>query len=146
MELTVANAPAAQTVSSTATGMRNLGIAMTQTVNAMNSSSSSQSWNSFFQNLSSNASQAVDYLSTKRSQVGSQMNQIAYALSNSQAQNTNLQNANSALTDTNYGTQTGNLAKAMVTEEAAAKMQTAANNFPTVMKTLMEQWGLIKSK
>ena len=74
------------------------------------------------------------------------MNQIAYALANSQSQSVNLQAANSALTDTNYGAQTGNLAKALVTEEAAAKIQSAANNFPTVMKTLMQQWDLIKTK
>jgi flagellin len=145
-QITVGNAPAAQTVASSATGMRDLGLAMTQTVNQMGSSATTQSWNSFFQSLSSNVSQAIDYLSSKRSQVGSQMNQIAYSLENSQAQSTNLQAANSALTDTNYGAQTSNLAKALVTEESAAKMQTAANNFPTVMKTLMEQWGLIKSK
>jgi flagellin len=145
-QITVKDAPAAQTVASGATGMRNLGLAMTQTVNAMNTNTSTQSWNSFFQNMSDNVSQAIDYLSNKRSQVGSQMNQISYAIANSQAQSTNLQAANSALTDTNYGAQTGNLAKALVTEQSAAKMQTAANNFPTVMKTLMEQWGLIKTK
>ena len=137
---------AASAPSSSATGMRNLGLGMTQTVNAMGSETSAQSWNSFFQSMSDNVSQAIDYLSTKRTQVGSQMNQIAYSLANSQAQSTNLQNANSALTDTNYGVQTGNLAKALVTEEAASKMQSSANNFPTVMKTLMQQWGLIKVK
>jgi len=47
-QLTVANAPAAQTISSSATGMRNLGLGMTQTVNAMGSGTSTQSWNSFF--------------------------------------------------------------------------------------------------
>ena len=145
-QISVANAPAAQTIASGATGMRNLGLAMNQTVNAMGSGASTQSWNSFFQNMSENVSQAIDYLSSKRSQVGSQMNQIAYALANSQSQSVNLQAANSALTDTNYGAQTGNLAKALVTEEAAAKIQSAANNFPTVMKTLMQQWSLIKTK
>jgi flagellin len=145
-QITVKDAPAAQTIASGATGMRNLGLAMTQTVNAMNSSTSTQSWNSFFQNMSGDVGQAIDYLSSKRSQIGSQMNQISYALTNSQAQSSNLQTANSALTDTNYGTQTENLAKALVTEQAAEKMQTTANNFPMVMKTLMEQWGLIKSK
>jgi len=96
--------------------------------------------------MSENVSQAIDYLSSKRSQVGSQMNQIAYTLANSLSQSANLQAANSALTDTNYGAQTANLAKALVTEDAAAKMQSTANNFPTVMKTLMQQWGLIKTK
>ena len=145
-QINVVNAPTVQNAPTSATGMRNLGLAMTQTVNAMSDTTSAQSWNTFFKNLSDNVSQAIDYLSTKRSQVGSQMNQIGYAVTNSQARSTNLQAANSALIDTNYGAQTGNLAKELVTEAAAAKMQTAANNFPTIMKTLMQQWSSIKSK
>lgn len=146
VQLTVANAPTVDVVPASARGMRELGIAMTQTVNAMSSTSSSQSWNNFFQNLSTSVSQAVDYLGIKRSQVGAQMSQIGFAVENSRVQSINLQNSNSALIAADYGVETANLAKALVTEEAAAKMQTAANNFPTVMKTLMEQWDLIKSK
>jgi flagellin len=150
--LSVVNAPAATLNPISATGMRNVTIAMTQTVNALESSTNSnantnaQTWNSFFSNLSGNLSSAIDFLSSKRSQVGSQMNQIAYVVSNAQLQSTNLQNANSALVDTNYASQTSNLAKELVTEQAAAKMQSSADNFPTVMKTLMQQWGLIKVK
>jgi flagellin-like hook-associated protein FlgL len=119
---------------------------MTQTVNALGSSTSSQNWNNFFSNLSGNITTAIDFLSSKRSQVGSQMNQIAYVASNAQLQSTSLQNANSALVDTNYAFASSNLAKELVTEQAAAKMQSSADNFPTVMKTLMQQWGLIKIK
>jgi flagellin-like hook-associated protein FlgL len=60
------------------------------------------------------------------------------------SQSTNLQKANSDLVDIDFGQEAATLTKALVNEQVAANMSATANNFPSMMQVLMEQWGLIK--
>lgn len=141
----VGNAPQIQLVSNDATGMRNVGIEIGQTLKGLSASSSGDTWNNFFSNLATSINSANDWISSNRAKIGSQLNGVSFSITNLTSQSTNLQKANSDIVDVDYGQATTALTKALVTEQAAAEMNAAANNFPSMMQLLMEQWGLIKS-
>lgn len=140
----VNNAPQIELVSNDATSMRNVGVAVSQTLKELTSSSSRDAWNTFFSNLATNVNSANDWISTNRAKIGSQLNGVTFSITNLTSQSTNLQKANSDLVDVDYGQGSTSLAKALITEKAAAEMTATANNFPSMMQLLIEQWGLIK--
>jgi flagellin-like hook-associated protein FlgL len=141
----VGSAPQIELVSNDATGMRNVGVALKQTLRGLSSSSTGDAWNNFFTSLATNVNSANDWISTNRTRIGSQLNGVSFSITNLTSQSTNLQKANSDLVDVDYGQGAATLTKALVTEQAATDMTATANNFPSMMQLLMEQWGLIKS-
>lgn len=141
----VGNAPQVELVSNDATGMRNVGVALKQTLKSLSTSSTGDTWNNFFTSLATNVNSANDWISTNRVRIGSQLNGVSFSITNLTSQSTNLQKANSDLVDVDFGQGAATLTKALVNEQAAADMTATANNFPSMMQLLMEQWGLIKS-
>ncbi|QKM64281.1 hypothetical protein DCO17_02945 [Polynucleobacter tropicus] len=141
----VSNAPQIQLVSNDATGMRNVGVALNQTLRGLSTSSTGDEWNNFFATLTTNVNSANNWISNNRTRIGSQLNGVSFSITNLASQSTNLQKANSDLVDEDYGQGAATLTKALVTEQAAADMAATANNFPSMMQLLMEQWGQIKS-
>jgi flagellin-like hook-associated protein FlgL len=125
--------------------MRNVGVALKQTLQSLSTSSTGDAWNNFFTSLATNVNSANDWISNNRARIGSQLNGVSFSITNLTSQSTNLQKANSDLVDVDFGQGAATLTKALVTEQAAAEMTATANNFPSMMQLLMEQWGLIKS-
>ena len=110
----------------------------TGTLGALSSNDTIATWQTAFQNAAAAVDQAVDYISTQRSTVGSQMNRLSYISSNLTAQSTNLQTSKSAITDTNFAAETATLTKGQIMQQAATAMLAQANQMPNVNLSLLK--------
>ena len=110
----------------------------TGTLGALSSNDTIATWQTAFQNAAAAVDQAVDYISTQRSTVGSQMNRLSYISSNLTAQSTNLQTSKSAITDTNFAAETATLTKGQIMQQAATAMLAQANQMPNVILSLLK--------
>ena len=110
----------------------------TGTLGALSSNDTIATWQTAFQNAAAAVDQAVDYISTQRATVGSQMNRLSYISSNLTAQSTNLQTSKSAITDTNFAAETATLTKGQIMQQAATAMLAQANQMPNVILSLLK--------
>jgi flagellin-like hook-associated protein FlgL len=115
-----------------------------QLLKSFNNSTSSNQWSSAFNALSTQSDKAVEYISSKRSLIGSQLNRVSEINSNLRAQSINLGKSKSDQTDVDYAKESGNLGKGFIREYAATNAMKVANEMPSVVKTLMKLWDDIK--
>lgn len=119
-------------------------LAMTQVgskmdiLNSNNAQTTTEDWQTAFKNASAAIDQAIDYISTKRSTFGSQMNRLSYITTNLTAQSTNLQSSKSAIMDTNFASETATLTKGQIMQQAATAMLAQANQMPNVILSLLK--------
>ena len=95
-------------------------------------------WQTAFQNAAAAADNALDYISTQRAMYGSQMNRLSYVSTNLQTQSANLQQSKSAIMDTNFASETANLTKGQIMQQAATAMLAQANQMPNVILSLLK--------
>ena len=126
----------------TATQMTTLGNRITGTstgnLGALSSNDTISTWQTAFQNAAAAADNAIDYISTKRATYGSQMNRLSYVSTNLQTQSTNLSQSRSAIIDTNFASETANLTKGQIMQQAATAMLAQANQMPNVILSLLK--------
>ena len=126
----------------TASAMTNLGTIIAGNgsgdLGGLQASDSIATWQTAFQNAASSVDKAVDYISTLRSQYGSQMNRLSYISTNLTAQSTNLQQSRSAIVDTNFAAETATLTKGQIMQQAATAMLAQANQMPNVILSLLK--------
>jgi len=117
--------------------MLNVGSSMTA-LEGKNNQTSTADWQSAFKTASAAIDSAIDYISTKRSTFGSQMNRLSYVTTNLTAQSTNLQSSKSAIMDTNFASETATLTKGQIMQQAATAMLAQANQMPNVILSLLK--------
>jgi len=130
------------TYAGTASEMTTLGNRISQSgagnLGSLGLNDTIDTWQTAFKNAAAAADSAIDYISTKRATYGSQMNRLSYVSSNLQAQSTNLQNSRSAIIDTNFASETANLTKGQIMQQAATAMLAQANQMPNVILSLLK--------
>ena len=117
--------------------MLNVGSSMSA-LELKNNQTTTADWQSAFKTASAAIDSAIDYISTKRSTFGSQMNRLSYVTTNLTAQSTNLQNSRSAIMDTNFASETATLTKGQIMQQAATAMLAQANQMPNVILSLLK--------
>jgi flagellin len=126
----------------TSTQMTSLGNRITGTTSdnlgALTGNDTISTWQTAFQNAADAADNAIDYISTQRATYGSQMNRLSYASTNLQTQSTNLSQSRSAIIDTNFASETANLTKGQIMQQAATAMLAQANQMPNVILSLLK--------
>ena len=120
--------------------MMNIGSDMTALQNLVTAGSNATSaqWASAFQASAAHIDNATDYISTQRSTYGSEMNRLSFVSTNLTAQSTNLQNSRSEIVDTNFASETANLTKGQIMQQAATAMLAQANQMPNVILSLLK--------
>ena len=126
----------------TASAMTNVGTVIagsgTGNLGGLQATDSTATWQVAFQKAAASVDAAVDYISTLRSQYGSQMNRLSYISTNLTAQSTNLQQSRSAIVDTNFAAETATLTKGQIMQQAATAMLAQANQMPNVILSLLK--------
>ena len=120
------------------TGTGASGAAITGTLGSLTANDTIANWQQAFKDTASAIDNAIDYISTQRSTFGSQMNRLSYINTNLTAQSTNLQNSRSAITDTNFASETATLTKGQIMQQAATAMLAQANQMPNVILSLLK--------
>lgn len=122
--------------------MTNVGTAITGSgagnLGGLQATDSTATWQAAFQKAAAAIDSAVDYISTVRTQYGSQMNRLSYISTNLTTQSTNLQQSKSAIMDTNFASETANLTKGQIMQQAATAMLAQANQMPNVILSLLK--------
>ena len=126
------------TVGTDITGVGAAGAVAAGTLGTLGANDTISAWQTAFKNTSAAIDAAIDYVSTARSTYGSQMNRLGYISSNLTAQTTNLQNSRSAITDTNFASETAALTKGQIMQQAATAMLAQANQMPNVILSLLK--------
>ena len=126
----------------TSTQMTSLGNRITGTTSgnlgALTGNDTISTWQTAFQNAAAAADNAIDYISTQRATYGSEMNRLSYVSTNLQTQSTNLSQSRSAIIDTNFASETANLTKGQIMQQAATAMLAQANQMPNVILSLLK--------
>ena len=135
---TAGTSGAMMTLGTDITGTNATGASAAGTLGAMTSNNTISDWQTAFQNAAAAVDKAVDYISTQRATYGSQMNRLSYISSNLTAQSTNLQTSKSSITDTNFASETANLTKGQIMQQAATAMLAQANQMPNVILSLLK--------
>lgn len=124
------------------TAMTNVGTVIASNgagnLGGLQATDSTATWQAAFQKAAAYVDQAVDYISTLRTQYGSQMNRLSYISTNLTAQSTNLQQSKSAIMDTNFASETATLTKGQIMQQAATAMLAQANQMPNVILSLLK--------
>jgi len=135
---TAGTAAAMMTLGTDITGSNATGGSAAGTLGAMTSNNTVADWQTAFQNAAAAVDKAVDYISTQRATYGSQMNRLSYISTNLTTQSTNLQTSKSSITDTNFASETANLTKGQIMQQAATAMLAQANQMPNVILSLLK--------
>ena len=91
-----------------------------------------------FNEIQTAAKDYVVALGTQRSLLGAYQNQIEYTISNVTDLSGNLAAARSRVQDTDYASETANLTKGQILQQAATAMLAQANQMPNVILTLLK--------
>jgi len=91
-----------------------------------------------FTTIMTKAGNYVADLSTQRSLLGAYQNQIEFTVSNIQNLSSNLSAARSNVQDTDYASETANLTKGQILQQAATAMLAQANQMPNVILSLLK--------
>jgi flagellin len=91
-----------------------------------------------FQEIQRLASAYVVALGEQRSLLGAYQNEIEYTLSNITELSANLSSARSRIIDTDYASETAQLTKGQILQQAATAMLAQANQMPNVILTLLK--------
>jgi flagellin len=122
--------------------MKSVGSAITGSstgqLGDLNSTDTTATWQTAFQNAEDAIDSALDYISEQRGIFGSQMNRLDYISTNLTTQSTNLQNSRSSIIDTDFASETANLTKGQIMQQAATAMLAQANQMPNVVLSLLK--------
>lgn len=91
-----------------------------------------------FKNAQSSAAAYLDAITSQRGTLGAFQNQLEYTVANLTDFSTNLSAARSRVIDTDYASETANLTKGQILQQAATAMLAQANQMPNVILTLMK--------
>jgi flagellin len=91
-----------------------------------------------FQSIASAASTYITTLDTQRGALGAVQNQMEYSVNNILELSANLSSARSRIIDTDYATETANLTKGQILQQAATAMLAQANQMPNVILSLLK--------
>jgi flagellin len=105
---------------------------------SFSSTTSSADLQTGFTSLATAVDTAISYISTKRAGYGSLMNSVSYEVNNLQSQSVNLQSAKSAIVDTNFATETANLTKLQIMQQAGVAILAQANQNPSLILQLLK--------
>jgi flagellin-like hook-associated protein FlgL len=86
----------------------------------------------------SSISNAITINSSNRAELGALSNSIGYAIDNLQTLSSNLSDAYSRIVDTDYASETANLTRSKILQEASAAMLAQANQMPNVILSLLK--------
>jgi len=88
--------------------------------------------------ISADATSYIGALNTQRSALGAIQNQIEFTVSNVQELSSNITAARSNVQDTDYASETANLTKGQILQQAATAMLAQANQMPNVILSLLK--------
>jgi flagellin len=91
-----------------------------------------------FQSLSTAVSDYITLLSTQRGLLGAYQNQMEYSVNNVTELSANLTSARSRIIDTDYASETAQLTKGQILQQAATAMLAQANQMPNVILSLLK--------
>jgi len=91
-----------------------------------------------FQSLTTAVSDYITLLSTQRGLLGAYQNQMEYSVNNVTELSANLTSARSRIVDTDYASETANLTKGQILQQAATAMLAQANQMPNVILSLLK--------
>jgi len=89
-------------------------------------------------NIQTAASTFILNLNTQRSKLGALQNQMESTINNVQELSSNLASARSRILDTDYASETSNLTKGQILQQAATAMLAQANQMPNVILSLLK--------
>ena len=92
----------------------------------------------YYQSVASFASTYITALDTQRGLLGALQNQMEYSVSNITELSANLTSARSRVVDTDYASETANLTKGQILQQAATAMLAQANQMPNVILSLLK--------
>ncbi len=84
-----------------------------------------------------NIDTALGTLNTQRANLGSVQNRFQFAIDNLQISGENIQSARSRIMDTDFATETANLTKAQILQQAGTAMLAQANSAPNYVLSLL---------
>ena len=105
---------------------------------SFSSTTSSADLQTGFTSLATAVDTAISYISAKRAGYGSLMNSVSYEVNHLQSQSVNLQSARSAIVDTNFATETANLTKLQIMQQAGVAILAQANQNPSLILQLLK--------
>lgn len=105
---------------------------------SLTSSTSASDWASSFTDVADAIDVALDWISEQRGIFGAQMNRLSYLSSNLQATSTNMQASRSSIIDTDFASETAQLTKGQIMQQAATAMLAQANQMPNVILSLLK--------
>jgi flagellin len=86
----------------------------------------------------SSISNAITINSSHRAELGALSNSISYAIDNLQTLSSNLSDAYGRIVDTDYASETANLTRGKILQQASAAMLAQANQMPNVILSLLK--------
>jgi flagellin len=107
-------------------------------INKINAVADASLVGSSFTAIQTAASSYITALSTQRSLLGAYQNQIEFTVSNTTELSSNLTAARSSVQDTDYASETANLTKGQILQQAATAMLAQANQMPNVILSLLK--------
>ena len=91
-----------------------------------------------FQSVITAAQDFIDDVGDQRAELGAYQNQLDYAVTQVTDYSANLSAARSRVMDTDYATETANLTKGQILQQAATAMLAQANQMPNVILSLLK--------
>lgn len=91
-----------------------------------------------FQSITSAVSTYITAIDTQRGLLGATQNQMEYAVNNITELSANLASARSRVIDTDYASETAELTKGQILQQAATAMLAQANQMPNVILSLLK--------
>jgi flagellin len=92
----------------------------------------------YYQSIATSASLYITALDTQRGLLGAIQNQMEYSVNNITELSANLTSARSRVVDTDYASETANLTKGQILQQAATAMLAQANQMPNVILSLLK--------
>jgi len=92
----------------------------------------------YYQTIATSASAYITTLDTQRGLLGALQNQMEYSVNNVTELSANLTSARSRVIDTDYASETANLTKGQILQQAATAMLAQANQMPNVILSLLK--------
>ena len=110
------------------------GATLSSSISAAASSTAVES----FQSVTTAISAYITLLDTQRGELGATQNQMEYSVNNITELTANLSSARSRVMDTDYATETAQLTKGQILQQAATAMLAQANQMPNVILSLLK--------
>jgi len=124
----------------TAAALADIGSASgsAQTLSGWINTAATSSGPTFYQSVAAFASTYITALDTQRGLLGALQNQMEYSVNNVTELSANLTSARSRVVDTDYASETANLTKGQILQQAATAMLAQANQMPNVILSLLK--------